>query len=483
MESNFELAVSFLVIALAGTIQAADTQAADPWPNGYTHDYSTEEYVAPKEKAVAEKLEWFRDQKLGLMMHFGLYSQTGEVESWGLCERVSLELRDASPTNPRREQYKRNYWNLIGSFNPWRLEPETWADVAKRNGFRYLVFTTKHHDGFCLFDSKYSDYKVTAKECPFSTNPQPDIVRRVFDAFRAKGIGIAAYFSKPDWHHPDYWEDRGLGYRTSAGPSYSVKAEPERWGRFASFVRNQILELVGGYGPIDILWLDGGQVQRRTGLDVNMEKIVAEARKLKPDLIAVDRTAGGVCENVVTPECTVPPKPLAMPWESCVPMGSTFAYTFDDAYKSPRELVRLLMDVVAKGGNLALNVPPCPNGRLPKTAVEKLDGLGAWLKKNGEAVYGTRIVAPYRQGDWAFTQKKDAVYATFLRTDANAAQRAFACPVENPKKVRKVVHLATGREIAFKVENGKVTFTTPADIDPDWNAEAFKFLLPCANLL
>ena len=471
-----EFVIGFVAGAAVMTAQAK-SQDTDPWPNGYTHDYSTEGYVAPKEQAVREKLEWFRDQKLGLMMHFGLYSQTGEVESWGLCERVSLKTRDASPVDPRRELYKRNYWNLITSFNPCRLEPEVWADIAKRNGFKYLIFTTKHHDGFCLFDSKHSDYKVTAKECPYSAEPKPDIVRRVFDAFRAKGIGIAAYFSKPDWHHPDYWEDHGLGYRTSAGPSYDVKKNPEKWGRFASFVRNQILELVGGYGPIDILWLDGGQVQKGTGLDVNMEKIVAEARKLKPDLISVDRTAaGGVCENVVTPECTVPPKPLAMPWESCVPMGSTFAYTFDDTYKTPRELVHLLMDIVAKGGNLALNIPPCPNGRLPKTAVANLDGLGAWLKRNGEAVYGTRIVAPYRHGDWAFTQKQGAVYATFLRSDANAAVRTFACPVKDAAQVKKVVHLASGAELSFAVKEGALVFSLPTAQALDLNAETFRIV-------
>ncbi|MBO7721882.1 MAG: alpha-L-fucosidase [Kiritimatiellae bacterium] len=475
------MAAAAAALTVAGLCAAAEKKTAekkmdkDAIING-THGYIPDNYIPPAEPEVREKLEWFRDQKLGLMMHWGMYSQTGDVESWGLCDKEKEWSRQRVDWTEDGEFYKRQYWGLNRSFNPIRFRPEVWADIAAKNGFRYLIFTTKHHDGFCMFDSKYSDYKVTAPECPFSSNPNANIVKRVFDEFRAKGLAIAAYFSKPDWHHTDYWENHGLGYENTRMPSYDVSKNPAKWGRFTEFVRNQILELVGDYGPVDIIWLDGGQVQRNCGLDIGIEKIIADARKIRPGLIAVDRTAGGTCENVITPEQTVPPQPLAVPWESCVTMGGGFSYRYDDIFKSPRELVHLLMDIVAKGGNLALNVAPGPDGRLPRGAVERMNAMGEWLKKNGEAVYGTRTAPPYRVGEWAFTGKGGAVYATRLWNERQYCVRRSHCPVENAEKVKKIVHVATGRELDFKVEGGKAVFVMPADIQPDPYADSFKFV-------
>ena len=466
--------VATVISGAAALAADAKKMDKDAIING-THGYMPANYIEPVEPAVREKLEWFKDQKLGIMMHWGMYSQTGDVESWGLCDEEKEWSRCRVDWADDDETYKRRYWGLNRSFNPVRFRPEVWAELAAKNGFKYLIFTTKHHDGFCMFDSKYSDYKVTAPECPFSTNPNANVVKRVFDEFRAKGISIAAYFSKPDWHNTDYWENHGLGYHNTRMPSYDVAKNPAKWKRYSEFVRNQILELVGDYGPVDIIWLDGGQVQRNCGLDIQIEKIIADARKINPGLISVDRTAGGTCENVITPECTVPPEPLAVPWESCVPMGTGFSYRYDDVFKSPNELIHLLMDIVAKGGNLALNVAPGPDGRLPRGAVENMNAMGAWLAKNGEAVYGTRPTPPFRKDAWAFTAKGGAVYATRLWGDKQYGIRFHACPAANAEKVKRVVHLATGKELPFKVVKGKVTFTTPADIDPDPNAEVFKF--------
>ena len=469
---NLVFAAAAAAVAMAWTVRAAP--AADG-----VHGYSPNGYVEPAEKEVREKLEWFRDQKLGLMMHFGIYTQTGDIESWPLCDNARDWSRVRSEFGEDVESFKRQYWGLIRSFNPIRFNPAVWADVAARDGFRYLIFTTKHHDGFCLFDSKYSDFKVTSPECPFSENPNANIVRRVFDEFRAKGLGIAAYFSKPDWHHEDYWTNHGLGYKSpNQFPSYDVRKNPEKWGRFAAFTRNQILELVRDYGPLDVLWLDGGIVQRNcNGMDIKIEEIVAEARKTTPGLISVDRTAGGTCENVITPECEVPPEPLDVPWESCIPMGSGFSYRYDDVYKSPRELVHLLMNVVAKGGNLALNVAPGPDGRLPRPAVENLDALGAWLRRNGEAVYGTRPAKRLR-GDESvvYTQKGDVVYLTRLWREVNRyGVRRFDCTLEDAALVRRVVHLGTGLEIPFVVRSRrKLLLVLPPTFETDSCADSFR---------
>ena len=225
-----------------------------------------------------------------------------------------------------------------------------------------------------------------------------------------------------------------------------------------------------GYAPIDILWLDGGQVQRKTGLDINIEEIVAEARKANPGLIAVDRTAGGPCENVITPEQTVPPEPLEIPWESCIPLGTGFSYRFDDTYMQPRQIVHLLVDVVAKGGNLALDVAPGPDGRLPRTAVESLDGLGAWLKANGEAIYATKPAAPYREAEWAFTAKDGFIYAILLKK--LSCERATKIPLEC--EFGEIVHLPTGTAVGAKPVKGGIMLSLPAAFRGDALADVFR---------
>lgn len=161
------------------------------------HNYSAAEtYVCPTDPAVLQQLEWFRDQKLALMMHFGLYCQPGMVASWALSDKDSDWSRHQVNWTDG-ETFKKQYFSLNRSFNPVRFQPEEWAQMAEDCGFRYLLLTTKHHDGFCLWDTKYTDYKTTAEDCPFHEHKNADIVKSMFDAFRAKGIGIGAYFPKP----------------------------------------------------------------------------------------------------------------------------------------------------------------------------------------------------------------------------------------------------------------------------------------------
>jgi len=439
------------------------------------HGYSTEGYIEPTSPAVREALEKFRDRKLGLMMHFGIYTQLGIHESWPLVDAEAGWARRLVDWN-EGEAFKAQYWSMIKSFNPVRFQPDVWAETARRNGFKYLVFTTKHHDGFCLFDSKYSNFKVTNPICPFSSNPQADIVKAVFNAFRAKGLTISCYFSKPDWHHPDYWDNQGLGQRVDRMPTYDVEEHPERWARYREFVRNQLLELTRDYGPLDQLWLDGGQVQKHQGLDIRIEEIFEEARKIQPGLIAVDRATGNSCENIVTPEQTVPPVPMMVPWESCITMGTGFSYRYDEIYKSERDLIHLLVDVVAKGGNLALNVAPGPDGRIPRPAIERMDALGRWLAANGAAIYATRVLAPYRVGDWAFTRGKNngPRYAIRLWKPTETTVRTLKLPAAFTDSVKTVTHLASGKSVPAMVRDGCVVFTLPEGAWADKTADAFR---------
>ncbi len=426
----------------------AETVQTDDMVDAGVHNYTTADgYIAPSDPLLQERLSWFQDQKLALMMHWGPYSQLGLVESWALSDEDADWSRDGVDWTTDSERFKSEYRGLGKTFNPVRFQPELWADLAQEGGFRYLVFTTKHHDGFCMFDSQFSDYRVTSPDCPFHTHPDADICKRLFDAFRARGLGIAAYFSKADWHTPTYWDTQG---RTRRGPSSDPRQDPVRWESFVQFTHNQVLELVARYGKLDVLWFDAGWVCRQNGQDIRIEELMDKARGIQPWLLSADRTCGGICENYVTPEQCVPDAPLGVPWESCVTMGTSFSFAYEDTYKSPRALVHLLLDIVSKGGNLALNVGPQPDGRLPRGAIAGIKGLGAWLRVQGEGIYGTRPVAPYRTGPFALTQKGDATYVYVLHPqpgEGTPLTGRVVLPVR--RTISQVVSLATGEALPF----------------------------------
>ncbi|MDD6031898.1 MAG: alpha-L-fucosidase [Oscillospiraceae bacterium] len=426
------------------------------------HNYSAaSRYIRPEEPALLDKLEWFQDQKLALMMHWGPYAQLGIVESWALSDQDADWSRHQIDWTDDIDTFKKQYFALNRTFNPIRFQPEKWADFASENGFRYLIFTTKHHDGFCMWDTAYSDYKITAPDCPFHDNPRADVVGEVFRAFREKGLGIAAYFSKADWYCPWYWNQELMGGKpTWRGPSYDPAKYPELWEQFSQFTRNQITELCEQYGPIDILWLDAGWVRANNNQDFGLTGLLKELRVKQPWLLCADRTVGGPNENYVTPEQCVPDEPLGVPWESCITVGKGFSFGYEDDYKTPRQLVQILVDVVAKGGNLALNVAPQPDGRLPLGAMKSIEGLGSWLKTYGDAIYGTRVCAPYKKDKVAFTRKGETVYAIRLYESENEpVPSELLLPYEG--RVESVSLLDSGASLPFTAVPGGISVQLP----------------------
>ncbi|MCX6248186.1 MAG: alpha-L-fucosidase [Bacteroidetes bacterium] len=371
-------------------------------------------YIPETDPAVIQKLEQWKDLKFGLLMHWGTYSQWGIVESWSLCS-------EDEPWCTRKIKnymdYCRAYTNLKTTFNPTRFDPDKWASAAAAAGMKYVVFTTKHHDGFCMFDTKQTDYKITDAGCPFHLNPKANIAKEVFDSFRKKGLWAGAYFSKPDWHSNDYWAEEWA--TPNRNVNYDIKKYPERWQRFCACTYNQIEELMSQYGKIDILWLDGGWVSASNNQDINMTAIAGMARKYQPGLIVVDRAVPGKYENYRTPEQQVPSAPPGYPWETCMTMATSWSYVQDDIYKPTNQLIHLLVDIVAKGGNFLLNIGPSPEGELADTAYARLKEIGDWMKINGEAIYKTRPIPPYKNGKTCFTSLPDGTIYLIYLADQN----------------------------------------------------------------
>ncbi len=413
-------------------------------------------YIPPQEPELLERLEWFRDQKLALMVHWGGYSQLGLCESWPVSDGDAYWSRKGIDWETDPDAFRNQYFGLNKTFNPLRFSPLKWADFAKQAGFRYLIFTTKHHDGFCMFNTKQTGYKVTGEDCPFHTHRYADIARHLFDAFRDRGIAVAAYFSKPDWHCPWYWAPNQIRpVAFDRNPTYDIQAQPKLWNEFVRFTHAQIMELIRDYGRIDILWLDGGQVRSQNGQDIRLNEVIQKARELQPWLLTADRTVGGLYENYITPEQQIPGEVIDVPWESCITVGTSFSYAFEDEYKSARTLLHLLLEVVAKGGNLALNIGAQPDGRLPRRAMEPALEMGAWLCENEEAVYGTRPCEPYLKDPWAFTRNGDARYAIYRCQEGETLPGKLVIPVRWP--VTSVKLTADGRALYFAQTDDGIT--------------------------
>lgn len=433
--------------------------------------------AAPEsDERLARRLEWFADLRFGLFLHWGPYSQLGCIESWPLVWADRAWSNPSIKTFEEMLEFRKKYFALNRTFDPAQFDPKSWAAAAKRAGMKYVMFTTKHHDGFCMFDTRQTDYRITHPDCPYSRRPNPDITRAVFSAFRDEGFGIGCYFSKSDWHHPCYWDPSRRA--EDRNPNYDTAAEPQRWAQFVRFVHAQVEELMSNYGRIDILWLDGGQV-RPPKQDIQMDRLAEMARRHQPDLIIVDRTAGTRHENYRTPEQEVPEKPLPYAWESCITMGTQWSYKPDDKYKSPRELIHLLVDVVAKGGNLLLNIGPQPDGRLPEPALQRLEAIGRWMAVNAEAIHASRPLPPWKDGQVAFTRRGDTVYAIYLFPEGSStppAQVRFTGP--RPADGATVRLLGFKDAVRWRMDGQSVVIDVPPEAvasPPSEHAVVFAF--------
>ncbi len=316
---------------------------------------------------------WFTHDRFGLFIHWGLYSLAARHE-W-------VQSREQLSASAYRKYFDR--------FDPDLYDPCTWAKAAAGAGMKYFIVTAKHHEGFCLWDTRYTDYKAP------NTPAGRDLIRPMVEAFRAEGLRAGLYYSLLDWHHPDYTVDMHHPMRNSR--EYTSRNSQRDMSKYAEYMRNQVSELLTEYGEIDALWFDFSFEQDNRfpgkGNDVwESEKMIALARSLRPRIILNDRLE--IDQDIKTPEqwqprswLTVNGEPVV--WEACQTFSGSWGYHRDEStWKSVDMLIRLLIDTVSKGGNLLLNVGPTGRGEFDWRAFDRLQGIGAWMKRNSRSIYG-----------------------------------------------------------------------------------------------
>jgi alpha-L-fucosidase len=340
----------------------------------------------PKETEAQkiERMKWWTDARFGMFIHWGLYSMPSRHEWVKKNERLT------------NEQYQK-YFEM---FNPDLYNPKAWARMAKDAGMKYAVITTKHHEGFCLFDSKYTDYKST------NTPYGKDLLREWVDAFRAEGIKIGFYYSLLDWHHPDYTIDRNHPQSQASDSAYNLLNKGRDMNKYRAYIRNQVTELLTNYGEISIIWLDYSFPAGKHGKghnDWDSENLLKLVRKLQPGILVNDRldlvdVEGGW--DFTTPEQYKVSKwpevnNKRVPWETCQTFSGSWGYYRDEnTWKDNKQLLGLLIESVSKGGNLLLNVGPTSRGTIDYRAQDRLKAMGEWMKYNNRSIYGCTEVPP-----------------------------------------------------------------------------------------
>lgn len=385
-----------------------------------------------------ERTKWFCHDRFGMFLHWGLYAIPGRGEWYRSEARVP------------KEDYEK-YFEL---FDPYAYDPVKWAKEAKAAGMQYMVLTAKHHDGFCLFDTKYTDFNAK-KACG------RDLVAEFVEAVRGEGLKVGLYFSLIDWRHPEYPHYGDLYHPMRDNEAF--KDAVHNFDNYLDFMHGQIEELVGNYGKIDILWFDYAYGDLR-GEAWRGTKLVEMVRRYQPDVIMDNRleTSGEgfgslVTENpsvfsgdFVSPEQIIPPagirnvKGEPVPWELCTTMNNNWGYApVDRNYKSASLLIRKLVECVSKGGNMLLNVGPNATGAFPQPALEILNGIGAWMQKNGESIYGCGY-ADIEKPEWGrYTRSGNIIYAHVFEAPIGP----LALTGIDPAAVKSITLLHDGSEL------------------------------------
>lgn len=408
--------------------------------------------------AAADRFAWQRQAKFGMFIHWGPYSVAGVEASWPILV-------------PNGEISEAEYRALPARFNPTQFDPSAWVDLARKAGQRYMVFTTKHHDGFCMFDSQYTDYKIT--RTPYGR----DIVRQLADACHAAQMPLGFYYSPPDMNHP--------GYRDTSKPSATnYGGEPERpeWPLYLEYMSLQLHELLTRYGDVVEVWFDAVNANPHDRYDG--QRFVDEVRRLQP--MALVNNRAGVPGDFVTPEQFIPraipvkgirmdspdhseadkqpitvPRPEDFqPWEACMTINDTWAYRPKDRnFKSADMLIRSMVEIISRGGNFLLDVGPQPDSRIQPEFADRLEAMGKWVHKNAPAIFGTSYGPIQGEPQFRTTARATSTYV-FVMDDSCREVRLKSLP----RKAASVRLVARSKPLPFTQASEGVRIAIAQDL-------------------
>jgi len=401
-----------------------------------------------------ERMAWWREARFGMFIHWGIYSVPAGTYNGERVTGIGEWIMNNGKI-PVAE-----YEKFAAKFNPIGFNADQWVRLAKNAGMKYIVITSKHHDGFCLWDSKVTNYDVI-DAAPFKR----DILKELAAACKKQGVKLCFYHSIMDWHHPDAQAPFYPNYNDTS------KSNPNFDRYVENYMKPQLAELVTNYGPLGVLWFDGEWVKDWT--EPKGKALYEYVRSLQPTILINNRVGKGRqgmeglskstedAGDFGTPEQQVPAKGLpGVDWETCMSMNDTWGYkSYDDHWKSTEELLRTLVDVTSKGGNFLLNVGPMPEGLIPPASVERLTEMGQWMAVNGESIHGT-TASPFGRPDWGrCTAKPNKLYLHVFQWPANGQ---LVVPVAQAN-VDKAYLLADKKQAKLPVTTGadKVTIALP----------------------
>jgi alpha-L-fucosidase len=410
--------------------------------------------VQQTELTKDQRMAWWRDARFGMFIHWGVYSVPAGTHNGKRIDGIGeWIMQHGSIPIPEYEKY-------AAQFNPVKFNADEWVSLAKNAGVRYIVITSKHHDGFCLWDSK-----VTQWDMMDATPFKRDILKELSQACAKQGVTLCLYHSIMDWHHPDA---QGAFY-----PNYddNDKSNPNFDRYVTNYLKPQLAELVANYGPLGVLWFDGEWIKDWT--EPKGKDLYAYVRSLQPTIIINNRVGKGrkgmeglskgdeYAGDFGTPEQQVPPSGLpGVDWETCMTMNDTWGYkSYDEHWKSTEELIRTLADVASKGGNFLLNVGPTSEGLIPQASVQRLQEMGKWMAVNSESIYGT-TASPLGRPEWGrCTAKAGKLYLHVFNWPADGK---LVVPLA-AAQVRKAYLLSDKEQAKLPVSagNDNVTISTP----------------------